>query len=498
MFPNFQYTTNNKQNNPYTPYNNQYQYNQYNQFNQYPPQYSQPTIEFKRDEGDFDIKFFRLHPTNLNIINTPLNGLYNSLDSNEDESTKLLNKFTNFDMLNNFSIDNLLILNPSFGRIFVNETLEGLITFHNKSDHQKQIKDLDITLKVEENKNNQNGNKKSFKLNLKIPKDTFIQKRSVYSIKFSNKVDSFGKYIIDINVKSRSDFYDEQYRNNPQKYSIKKKGKDYVIENEKIEFSHNKRLTFDANLPFNVEKKFHNYLMNIFYIETKIINNTIYPLTITDIILTPKSKQDIIFKPIDDLKKLNFSNSNNNNFNTQFLTLQQDEETNSVFKIIFPNEFIFDENLFLLKIKWLNLFDFKEKEQIYEIKNEFITYNNYFKIKEIEKPEGDIIKNQNFKIMIKLETKNIKKKIFINLERETKADQDKLNDREFEIIDIIEKRIELSQKFNMNNFILICKSDYLGNVNMPKIKFIINEDNKIKEEISCDSLLHFNCISKEE
>ena len=346
MFPNFQYTTNNKQNNPYTPYNNQYQYNQYNQFNQYPPQYSQPTIEFKRDEGDFDIKFFRLHPTNLNIINTPLNGLYNSLDSNEDESTKLLNKFTNFDMLNNFSIDNLLILNPSFGRIFVNETLEGLITFHNKSDHQKQIKDLDITLKVEENKNNQNGNKKSFKLNLKIPKDTFIQKRSVYSIKFSNKVDSVGKYIIDINVKSRSDFYDEQYRNNPQKYSIKKKGKDYVIENEKIEFSHNKRLTFDANLPFNVEKKFHNYLMNIFYIETKIINNTIYPLTITDLILTPKSKQDIIFKPIDDLKKLNFSNSNNNNFNTQFLTLQQDEETNSVFKIIFPNEFIFDENFF--------------------------------------------------------------------------------------------------------------------------------------------------------
>ena len=100
--------------------------------------------------------------------------------------------------------------------------------------------------------------------------------------------------------------------------------------------------------------------------------------------------------------------------------------------------------------------------------------------------------------MIKLETKNIKKKIFINLERETKAEQDKLNDREFEIIDIIVKRIGLSQKLNMNNFILICKSDYLGNVNMPKIKFIINEDNKIKEEISCDSLLHFNCISKEE
>ena len=58
--------------------------------------------------------------------------------------------------------------------------------------------------------------------------------------------------------------------------------------------------------------------MNIFYIETKIINNTIYPLTITDIILTPKSKQDIIFKPIDGLKKLNFSN---NNFNTTIFNL---------------------------------------------------------------------------------------------------------------------------------------------------------------------------------
>ena len=128
-------------------------------------------------------------------------------------------------MLNNFSIDNLLILNPSFGRVFLNETLEGLMTFHNKSDHQKLIKDLDITLKIEENKNNQDVNKKSFKLNLKLPKKTFIQKVCVYSIKFSNKVDSVGKYIIDINVKSRSDFYDEQYRNNPQKYNIKKKVK---------------------------------------------------------------------------------------------------------------------------------------------------------------------------------------------------------------------------------------------------------------------------------
>ena len=44
----------------------------------------------------------------------------------------------------------------------------------------------------------------------------------------------------------------------------------------------------------------------------------------------------------------------------------------------------------------------------------------------------------------------------------------------------LEKRIELSQKYPSNNFILICKSDYLGNVNMPKLKFSVNEDNKMK------------------
>ena len=61
---------------------------------------------------------------------------------------------------------------------------------------------------MEDNKTN--STKKNIKLNMKLPKDTFIQKRSVYSVKFSNKVDSVGKYVIDINITSRSDFYDEQ------------------------------------------------------------------------------------------------------------------------------------------------------------------------------------------------------------------------------------------------------------------------------------------------
>ena len=84
MFPNFQQG---RQYNPYDPYNNQF--NQYNQYNQYQGsqynQYSQPTIEFKRNDQDIDIKFFRLHPSIFNIINTPLNGLYNPLENKEEE-----------------------------------------------------------------------------------------------------------------------------------------------------------------------------------------------------------------------------------------------------------------------------------------------------------------------------------------------------------------------------------------------------------------------------
>ena len=250
--------------------------------------------------------------------------------------------------------------------------------------------------------------------------------------------------------------------------------------------------------------------MDICFIEIKIINNTIYPLTITDISLIPKTKPEIKFKPVDDLKQLyvnqfrNKSIKESNEYNcdnffmTKYLTLQQEEETINVFKIEFNNEFS-EENDFLLSIKWLNLFDGDVKENFYEIKNDFILYNPYFKIKVVEKPENKIIVNQNFKIMFKLESKNIKKKLFVSLERETKLDQDKINDREFEIIDIIEKRIELSQKYPSNNFILICKSDYTGNVNIPKLKFLINEENKNKDEIkSIKTLMHFNCVSNNE
>ena len=78
-------------------------------------------------------------------------------------------------------------------------------------------------------------------------------------------------------------------------------------------------------------------------------------------------------------------------------------------------------------------------------------------------------------------------------------DNDKSNDREIEIIDIIEKKIELNKTKPENNFILICKSDVLGNVYLPRLKFLLYEGNNTNPNGNVyDALLSFNCIQKKE
>ncbi len=114
-----------------------------------------------------------------------------------------------------------------------------------------------------------------------------------------------------------------------------------------------------------------------------------------------------------------------------------------------------------------------------------------------QKPEKNIIKNENFKIILKLETKQPQKKFVISLSQEALRDNDKSNDREIEIIDIIEKKIELNNKKPENNFVLICKSDVLGYVYLPRLKFLLYEDNSRNPNGNVyDALLSFNCIQK--
>jgi hypothetical protein len=93
-----------------------------------------------------------------------------------------------------------------------------------------------------------------------------------------------------------------------------------------------------------------------------------------------------------------------------------------------------------------------------------------------------------------LETKNPEKKYIIALSQEPLKDKDKSDDREIEIIDIIEKKIELNKEKQNNNITLICKSDIIGNVYLPRLKFLVYEENKNPMSNVYDALLFFNCI----
>ena len=464
---------------------------------------------------DIDIKFYRLTLPLFNISNYPLSGLYHNIDSKEDKQFPLKNKFSEFDLGHNFGFENLFSLSSSFGKVFLNEKLDGLIIFSNTSDNFITIKDLEISIIIEEKQEDKKKENKQI-LDIKLPPDGIqIKPKQAHTVKMSISLDYVSKYTIDINLRTRSSAYNTQFNTLKLKGLVKEKTRDYHIINGNVEAFNNKRLTFDVNTPFKIYEKFHNYQMRECYIETKIKNNTIYPLTIYNISLIPKTKKnikisdllltnnkDIITKIplVQTLEEINKEENNNldknisNKFKSRFTTIENDEEINLLFKNNDPNLFG-TETQYILEISWLNLFDPNPKKYIYEFSNLLNTFNDFYKITVIDKPKGDIIKNQNFNIVLKLESKNKDKKYIITLGQEALQDDDKSSDREIEIIDIIEKKIELNKEKQSGSFMLICKSDILGNVYLPRLKFLVYEDNNINpSEKVYDTLLFFNCI----
>jgi hypothetical protein len=247
--------------------------------------------------------------------------------------------------------------------------------------------------------------------------------------------------------------------------------------------------------PFIIKEKFFNINVNQCLISIKIKNNTDNILTITDLKLNPKEKPNIIklVKSLEEIKNCGKKKEND----SKYLSLQPKEELMTLFKIEEPDLF-YDNDNFTLYIFWLKEFDFNPKVYSYDFYNALNTYNNYFKLTIKEKPETDIILNQNFRIVINLKTKSKDKKYNISISQEQiYDDDDKSDDREIEIIDIIEKNIELNSKVQNNDFILICKSDILGNIYLPKLKFTLTEgDINIPVIKIYDSLLSFNCVPK--
>ena len=471
---------------------------------------SQSSQEFK-PKKEVEIKFFRLSPPVL-VTSPPLSGIYHNIDSIEDPENIIDNKFTNFEIntLSPYTNQSLFSLSPSFGRVFHKEILEGLLTFKNKSDHEITLKTLEGSILVDEKSETKTKNQK-YILDIKLPKEGIIlDKSEVYSMKFVCKLEFASKYTIYIELKVKSATYDYQYNEAKQKNLVKDE-KDFIVDGESVIIPISKKLTFDVIYPIKVYEKFHNYQMNTCFIELQIINISIYPLTLTDLYLNPKSKPEEKLLLVDSLQELSknqsqnlFSDlnfqSNSSDFipSSKYLTLQPDEEMNVLFKITDSSLFL-EEEKYILNIKWLNLFDINEKDYIYEFSNTLNTYNNYYKITVLEKPEKNIIINENFKIILKLETKNINNNYIISLSQETLRDNDKSNDKEIEIIDITEKKIKLNKDIPQNNFVLICKSNVLGNVYLPRLKFLLYEDKNSNPTGNVfDALLTFNCIQKKE
>ena len=185
---------------------------------------SQNSQEFKAIK-EIDIKFYRLHPPFL-TANPPLSGIYHNINSIESPECILENKYSNFDI--NLECphtnQNLFSLPHNFGRTFLRENLEGLLIFKNKSEHEITLKNLEVSLSIDEKQETKTKKQKNI-LDIKLPKEgVILDKNEVYSIKLFSKLDSASKYSIIIELKVKSATYDYQYNEAKQMLESKNNG----------------------------------------------------------------------------------------------------------------------------------------------------------------------------------------------------------------------------------------------------------------------------------
>ena len=440
---------------------------------------------------DIEIKFHRLVPPTLNSLCLPLSGLYNPIDNEESSEYSLKYKYKNYELSpNNFvNISNLMTINNNFGKIFKSEQLEGLISFSNISSNEITIKNILISLiKMEDYRIQQ-----PFEAN--IPDDLItIPSNTSYTISLRAPIIFLGKYKLEIFYNKLSPAYDDYYYKASQRNLVKENANNYIIKDGHVEFCDSKSFSFESFKPFKISEFFHNLEVNKSLIEIRIMNIYSFPLTILDAFLTPKNHN--INEKIPLVLNLEQMAKNNNKLNdSKYFVLQPDEQIRILFNVN-NTDLFYDTKKFTLSITWLNNFDFNKKIYIYDFKNNINSYNEYYRLIIAEKPNNDIILNQNFRIIINLIVKKYSKKFSITMNKDPPGNNKSIN-KEIEIIDITEKMIELDEKIPSYNFILICKSDILGKVYLPNFKFCLYEgDKNIPIEFVYENLLAFNCISK--
>ena len=487
--------------------------------------------EFKVSK-DIDIKFTRLSKPLLNTLDLPLSGLYTDINKSEYSNFPLKNKFKNFgisypDYINS---NNIFQLNSSFGRLLTGEIVEGLVILTNISNNEVIIFNLEIAFNFEVPKSEKNKDNEKYKKTLPIllprsDNSLLLLPNHSYSIKIQNYLKYPGKCTINVNYKTKSPFYTQQYFLLKQRARIKENNREFIINKDKeVEFIFNKIFSFQVSNPFLIKEVFRmNQLKEEYIIEINITNQSKYILTLPDLIIVPKIKNKNFIKPVLNLSQIQIEENDPEiggfENNSKILSLYPEEEVNLLFKSD-SSEIFLNEESFLLCIKWLNFFDFSPKTFEYEFKNGLNIFNEYFIFKIEERPMGNIIQNNNFPVIFQFITKQPDKAFSLVIsENNNDCDKDKINDDEkkklSEDIDknknillkndnnkikikIKEYKIEINNncpKFNVN---IICQSDKLGIVSFPNIHITLyqiekNNENKIAEFIYKD-LLSFNCV----
>ena len=477
--------------------------------------------DFKYLKEDIEIKFTRLSKPLLNNIDLPLSGLYNDINSQEYSNFPLKNKFRNFGISSPdfMGTENLFLLNNSFGKLLTEEIIEGLVMLTNKSNREITVFNLEISFNKEEKKTENNNEKYQKTLPISLPGQDnsllFLPKQT-FSVKIQNYLKFSGKYTINVNFKTKCPFYTQQYFSSKQKTKIKDNHKDFIINKDnQMELIINKIFSFQVYYPFVIKEVFRlNQMKEEYFIEINIKNQSMYFLTLPDLIIVPKIRNKNHIKPVINLKQIQI-NENDPEIggvanNSKILSLYPDEEITLLFKSNSSEIFLIEEK-FLLRIKWLNYFDFSPKTFEYEFKNGLNLFNEYFIFKIEERPLGNIIQNNNFPIVFQFITKQPDKTFSLviseNKNNDNKDENNNNLDNENKIlknnnnevhIKIKQYKIEISNKIQKNYVNIICKSEKLGIVSFPKLYITLfqidnNNENKIAEYIYKD-LLSFNCV----
>ena len=452
------------------------------------------TIKELKNQKDIEVKFHRLAFPTLNTLDLPLSGLYNPINNQESTDFLLSNKLHNFDITKNNSpnIKNFFNINSAYKEIFINEIFESLIIFINISDHDIILKNIKIIKKSNDN----DVMEKEQTIYVQISDNPIIiTPNNSYTLKLSIKINHTGINRIYIYMNKKSSAYDREYNKMKQKYHVKEKTEHYSIINGSPEFFCVKKVKFEALNPFKITEKFHFFQNTTSLIEIKIHNDTnSFPLTLLDVFLTTQTNKNTKIPLIQKLEEIKGNKFSQNINDSKYITIEPEEEIGLLFKID-NSELYFEEQKFILNIEWLKIYDFNSKLYTYEFNNNLKLHNKYFQIIINDKPKDDITYNQTFKIVINIKSKNLEEKYTIKISQLINYSSNAINDKEIEIIEIIDKNIQLDNKMPSGCFVLICKSNNLGKVYLPKLKLSLYEKNKTTPiEFIYKQLLSFNCV----